>query len=222
MLGEHDNEPIHGLPGLLPKGEKVLWQGRPAWWPMARRALCVVPVLVYFLAIAIWRFAEGPLYGTPIQEAAASALWLVPVAALSVAILCGIAWAFARSTVYTITNHRVVIRFGVAMPMAVNLPFAEIGAANVKHHSDGSGDVVLQMTGKGRIAYIHLWPNVRPWHFSPPQPALRAIPDPARVAETLGHALSAFHDTPCPVAATAPERKPQGATAPGIAAVPAE
>ncbi|MFT6571624.1 MAG: hypothetical protein ACJAWY_003349, partial [Sphingomonas echinoides] len=28
-MTEHDYEPIPGLPGLLPKDERILWQGAP-------------------------------------------------------------------------------------------------------------------------------------------------------------------------------------------------
>ena len=36
-MSEYENEPIRGLPGLLPKGEYIVWQGSPDWRGLARR-----------------------------------------------------------------------------------------------------------------------------------------------------------------------------------------
>ena len=83
------------------------------------------------------------------------------------------------------------MRFGVAIPITVNLPFAQIANAALREHGDGTGDIPLTLAGKVRSSYLILWPHARPWHFSPPQPMLRAIPDAAKVARTLASALSA-------------------------------
>ena len=42
----------HGLPGPLPKGERLLWQGRPALVSLARRAFHVDLVALYFGGLA--------------------------------------------------------------------------------------------------------------------------------------------------------------------------
>jgi hypothetical protein len=46
------------------------------------------------------------------------------------------------------------------------------------------------MPGK-RLAYLVLWPHVRPWRLQAPQPMLRAIDDVAAVADLLAEALAA-------------------------------
>jgi hypothetical protein len=112
------------------------------------------------------------------------------MAALAALIL--LAWLINRSTVYTITNRRVVMRFGVALPMTVNIPFAIVESAALKTRRDGTGDIPLTLTPAQRIAYLHLWPHVRPWQFTRPQPMLRAVPDAARVGAILGDAMSAY------------------------------
>jgi len=38
-FSEHDAEPVPGLPGPLPAGEALLWQGRPSFEGLAKRAL---------------------------------------------------------------------------------------------------------------------------------------------------------------------------------------
>jgi hypothetical protein len=94
-----------------------------------------------------------------------------------------------------VTNRRVVVRFGVALPMTVNLPFAAIRDVKLKAHRDGTGDLALQLTGERRVAYFHLWPHVRRWHFANPQPTLRAIAHPAEVGERLVEALRSYDRT---------------------------
>ena len=42
--------------------------------------------------------------------------------------------------------------------------------------------------GDTRLSYLVCWPHVRPWHMSRTQPALRCIPDAARVAQMLSEA----------------------------------
>ena len=51
--------------------------------------------------------------------------------------------------------------------------------------SDGSGDIPLALTPGNRIAWMLLWPHVRPWRMLKPEPTLRAIPDAADVAAIL-------------------------------------
>ncbi|MEM8698674.1 MAG: photosynthetic complex putative assembly protein PuhB [Pseudomonadota bacterium] len=209
-----ENEPVHGLPAFLPKGERILWQGAPRALSLARQAFMIGPVLVYFTVLGLWRVLEAMSLGAAPLAALGSAISLIPFAAATVAILCLMALWIARTTLYTITNRRVVIRFGVALKMAVNLPFAEIGAADLKRSRDGSGTLALTMTGKGRIAFLHLWPNVRPWHYLPTQPALRAIAEPEAAAEALSGALAAYHGhSAAPVLSPAekPAKAPGGA-----------
>jgi hypothetical protein len=102
----------------------------------------------------------------------------------------------------------VVLRFGVAIPMAFNLPFRQIKTAGLRRHADGSGDIPLKLMGVERIAYVVLWPHARPWHFAPAEPMLRAIANPARVAEILAGALAAD-------AGTRTEAAPETPASPG-------
>lgn len=192
-MNEHDGEAIRGIPGVLPPGERVLWQGSPNWRVLAWRALLVGPVLCYFAVLAVWRIVQSVLVGDGLLSGLGWALGLMPGAVMATAILCGIAYWLARRTIYSITTRRVVIRFGVAFQMAVNLPFAEIGGARLKVHGDGSGDLPLVMTGRGRIAWLHLWPNVRPWRMTQVEPMLRAVENPEDVSRILSDALTAYH-----------------------------
>ena len=178
---EYDGEPIPGLPGRLPPGEAILWQGAPDWRLLARSAFHVRAVAAYFAILFALGIASGSLFGLAMTMLAGLA---------GTGLLAFLAWAMARSTLYTITNRRVVLRFGVALPMCVNLPMVKVGTARLNARPDGSGDIALQMIGEQRAGYLMLWPYVRPWKFAAPEPMLRALPDVRPVADLLARAMA--------------------------------
>ncbi len=190
--GEYENEPIPGLPDRLPAGEELLWQGSPCWKALALRAFHLRSLALYFGLLLVWAVAAGLWEAQPLGELLGSAARLLLLGALAALLLGGIAWLQRRATVYTITNQRVVIRFGVALPMAVNLPFRAIESAHLKRFRDGTGDISLAVEGSGQLGYLLLWPYARPWHLGErAQPMLRALPEAASVAGLLGTALAA-------------------------------
>ena len=188
-MSEFAFEPVHGLPENLPPGEALRWQGAPDWRVLARRAFYVRTVAFYFGLLMLLRFVFMLSSGSGLKEAVLAALWLALLGALAVGILALLAWLYSRSTVYSITDRRVVIRFGVALPMAVNIPFKIIESAGLRAYADGSGDIPLVLGGGQKVSYLIMWPNVRPWRFSNPQPMLRGIRDAAKAAEILSEAL---------------------------------
>ena len=188
----HDDfafEPIPGLPARPPKGETILWQGAPDWRLLAMSALHVRKVFVYFGLLAVWRVASALLEGDVTPALPMSVSVLAGMSLVAAAILSLIAYGLARSTVYTITDRRVVMRFGMALPMTVNLPFRQIDGVSLKSEADGRGDICLKLAEKG-FSYLVMWPHVRPWRFSQPEPMLRAIPDAAHVAKILAEAFA--------------------------------
>lgn len=189
-MTEHDQEPVRGLPEMLPRGEVILWQGAPAWRLLARRAFHVRKVAVYFAVLLAWRIASGLAEGRGAGELATAVLPLAALAAAGIGVLLALAWASARTTLYTITNRRVVMRIGVAISMTINIPFRTIQSVALKETGQRSGDIALALDGDERIAYLHLWPHARPWHVARPQPALRGIPDVTEVGRTLSGALA--------------------------------
>ncbi len=188
-MSEFAFEPVHGLPENLPPGEALRWQGAPDWRVLARRAFYVRTVAFYFGLLMLLRFVFMLSSGAGLKEAVLAALWLALLGALAVGILALLAWLYGRSTVYSITDRRVVIRFGVALPMAVNIPFKIIESAGLRTYPDGSGDIPLVLGGSQKVSYLIMWPNVRPWRFANAQPMLRGILDAAKVAEILSEAL---------------------------------
>lgn len=189
---EYEYEPVPGLPEIPPEGETILWQGSPRAAVLARRAFHVRKVGFYFVLLAAlslyWDLADG---GT-LAQAAANLTWLAVAAAVAIGLLALLARSMARSTLYTITSRRVVMRFGVAIPMTLNLPYAKVASAALREHGDGSGDIPLAMARGARVPYWVLWPHARPWRLAPAEPMLRAIPDAAQAARALAGALETY------------------------------
>lgn len=214
IVTEHGLEPVPGLPGRLPEGETLLWQGRPAWRLLARRALHLRGIAAYFALLAVWRGATIATDGGTTTEIVAGAALLIALGAVPLGFLAFYAWIAARVTVYSITSRRVVLRVGVALPVTINLPFALIEAASLARQADGTGDIALRMAEGHRVSWIMLWPHLRPWRYAKPEPMLRALTDAEAAAQILGRALagaSAAPVTPMPEAARRPA--PAGAEA---------
>lgn len=182
---EHAGEPVRGLPGELPAGEHILWQGAPDWRTLARTALHTHLVGGYFGILAVWNIGNGLSTGAPLAEAVGSGVMTLVAGALAIGLLTLYAWLAARSTVYTLTNKRFVLRHGVALSKCFNIPYVAVASAGLKLDSKGVGDIPMGLAGDAKIAYPHLWPHVRPWSFINPQPMMRALPDAAAVAERL-------------------------------------
>ena len=189
-MSEYANEPVRGLPGHLPDGEFIVWQGSPAWAPLARRAFHTHLVAGYFALLIVWAGLNLATGHTTAATALRGIAVTTGVGVGAVALLAVLGWLAARATIYTITNRRVVLRFGVALPKCVNLPFAQIASAGLQLHADGTGDLPLACK-ETRLGFIHLWPNVRPWRVGTPEPMLRAVPEPEHVARLLADALAA-------------------------------
>lgn len=209
MIGEHDAEPIPGLPDRLPAGERMLWQGSPAWWPLAKSAFHVRAVAVYFALLAAWRVVSVHADGAGVADALMAALIALALGAAAVGLLGLIAWLMARTTLYTLTSRRLIFRIGVAFPMTVNLPFKVIDAASLKAGAADAGDIALEVRADQRLSYLIMWPYVRPWRFARPQATLRALPRAAQVAAHLSAALAAFNGQEQPVNASVPRADAQ-------------
>lgn len=193
-MSEYEYEPIPGLPGRLPPGEHILWQGLPQWPRLARDVFHANKVATYFAGLlglrALIELSTGATLLQTAQTTAKAALWLIPLALCAVAILMLLAYLTQRTTIYTITNRRVVIRFGIALPMTINFPFRTIGAVSLRQRTDDVGDIPMSIVGGDRIAYLVLWPHARPWHVSKPEPMLRAVGDAAKVGSILANAIA--------------------------------
>lgn len=195
-MREHEIEPVPGLPEKLPEGEGILWQGSPRWWSLASRALHLRGLALYFALMVGWSIWTAASTAPTFGEAALASASSIGLALLCLAVLIVIGRALAQAAFYTITNKRVVLRVGVALPMTINIPFTTIESAAVKRHSDGTEDIVLTLSSEQKIAWLALWPHARPWRVARAEPMLRAIPVTSGAAQVLARALAASASMP--------------------------
>ncbi|TPG58544.1 PH domain-containing protein [Roseomonas nepalensis] len=214
---EHEGEPIPGLPEALPTGEVILWQGAPEWRLLARRAFHLRGIAAYFAALAVFRAGAMISEGADGLSVAGGVAMTLLLGAVPLAILAAVAVLSARSTLYTLTDRRLVMRVGIALPMTLNVPFGVVASAAARIQPDGMGDVVLAVLPPHRMSWVALWPHARPWCFARPEPMLRSLPDARTVAGLLSRALAAHASQPVPslAAAGAAQAGPAG---PAVAA----
>ena len=190
---EHEFEPQFGLPERLPSDEFILWQGSPDVGALANTAFHFKKLALYFAVLILacaWPALEA---GAGIMAIVLSLKWIAPLTVIGMVTVWMLAYFTARTTVYTLTNKRVVMRLGIVLTVTFNLPLKQIASADVRMVQNGFGDITLALKGSDRIAWVHLWPSVRPWRINKPEPTLRAIPDVQLIAEKLRNAWT--HNT---------------------------
>jgi hypothetical protein len=209
---EHEFEAAHGLPAPLPPGETLLWQGAPDWRLLARHAFHVRKLVGYFGLILGLRIALHLAQGESLRLALGSSATLALLAAAAVGMAALMGWLASRSTVYTVTDRRVVMRVGVVLTVTFNIPFKRIEAAALHRLESGAGDIALSVDTGTRIAYAHLWPHARPWRLKRTEPMLRCVPDASEVARLLVDAWTASRGEaarPLPATTPVPARQPE-------------
>ena len=211
---EHEFEAEHGLPEPLPAGERVLWQGAPLFASMVERVFHARTLAIYFAIILLARAVTVIAQGGGVEAAAIAALWLLPAVLLALGNIVLLAWLTSKTTVYTITDQRVVMRVGIVLTVTFNLPFSRIDSAAVQRDKGPHGDIALSLAGPDRIAYLHLWPHARPWRLKKTEPMLRSIDDVAAVSRLLADAWSEARGIAVADAAPVSPRRHEPATLP--------
>ena len=186
---------LRGLPGPLPAGERILWRGAPTLHGVLLRAFHARLIMLWFAGAAtVLAIGAAASDGPARALAVAGPTLLIGLGALG--LLTFLAWLVQRTTVYTLTDRRVVMHVGIALPITLNLPLTRIESADLRLFADGSGDLPLRLPPGERVAYLHLWPHARPWRVSRPEPMLRSVPEARSVAALLAPALAAHADGP--------------------------
>lgn len=218
---ELELDTIPGLPSELPEGERIVWQGRPQWRALARHAFKIRWLALYFgLFVGARVFAM--ITSGPGQDGLVSLAVMTVIFAVGLGLCALMAWFQARSGIYTITTHRVVMQVGAACPITWNFPFRQIAAADLTVREDGDGDVKLRLAPPNRVAWIHMWPHARAGALMKACPTLRAVARPQEVAARLEEAVrewsatqasapKLFVDTAIGEAATAAPERPLAA-----------
>jgi hypothetical protein len=200
-LLETDGPTAHGdRMGTPAPDEKVLWKGRPNLGLLARTAFHTRKLGLYFAALIGVALIAGKTDAAIVCAVLGTAL---------IAILYVLAWASARSTLYILTDARLIMRIGVAIETRVNIPLKQITAAHFRARGDDHGDIAFELAGERMLGTLLLWPHVRPRHYARPQPMLRAVPDAAALARLIADAraqygaiaqnLTEIKDAPAPI-----------------------
>lgn len=219
MSEEFELDPVPGLPENLPKGETLLWQGSPSWTSAARHIMHVTAVAAYFAALAIYFVVDGWTSGAAPLAIAATLGRVTIVASIAIGLLALLGWLTARTTIYSITSRRIVMRYGIALPVTLNLPFSKVASIDLKRHADGTGDLAIAIPKTERLGFSHLWPHVRPWTINHPRPSLRSLPEIEQVSAMLCRAMAdaARERGDARITVAAPElRERTGYTGPGV------
>lgn len=185
---EHEFEPAFGLPEPLPKGEHILWQGAPDFTDMAVRVFHLRKAAIYFAVLIASRAAFLSYSGQGFAAAASGLMLPLLLAVVALGALATLAWLTARTTAYTLTDQRVVMRIGIVLTLTFNLPLKRIETAGLRLSKNGFGDIPLALNGGDRIGWLNLWPHARPWCLTKPEPMLRCIADAQAFATQLQHA----------------------------------
>jgi len=213
MSHDHDDfafEKIPGLPADLPKGERLLWQGSPDWKSQALNTYHVRAVALYFAVLLLWRIGAGFGAGHDPATIAISCLWLLGLGTIAAGMLATLGYVSARTTIYSITSARVLLRHGIAVPVTVNIPFTLLEAADMRMRRDGSGDLFLRLRADQRLGYLVTWPHLRPSKITRPQPSFRALRDAVAAAQVLADAVQSSGGTAVQRAEPKPMQIPAG------------
>lgn len=182
---EHEFEAAYGLPEALPKGESILWQGAPDFAGLAVRVFHLKKIAVYFVVLMAIRGSFLYSSGAGTTAILIGMLIVAGLALTAMAALAILAWLTARTTAYTLTDQRIVMRIGIVLTLTFNLPLKRIETAGLLLTGKGFGDIPLALGSGDRIGWLNLWPHARPWRLAKPEPMLRCIPDAQAFATTL-------------------------------------
>jgi Bacterial PH domain len=187
-----------GLPDHLPEGEKLVWQGRPDWLRLARDAFHVNKVAIYFAVVIAGQAGLRLASGSDWNEALKAVPVLLGLAIAACGIILVLSFISARTTHYTMTTKRVIMKVGIALPVIINIPYSQVDGVSFALTGGDRGNIVFKLSGGVRLAYLMLWPHARPWQFSKPQPCFRDIPNVEAVATRLAQVIGGHMPSEAP------------------------
>lgn len=192
---EHDAEPVPGLPGRLPDGEYIVWQGKPDTNIVMTRLLRARWIAGYFALAAAWSLAVG----INNQDVAWQLLGRISFIAVAALIVFALMWLYARAvaktSLYTITNKRLVMRIGIALSASFNLPFKQIAGADFRQGADHAGDLALTLRPGHGLSGSVFFPHQRGGLWRKLSPQLICLEDIKAVADILAQQLRLYAPT---------------------------
>ena len=195
------NAPVPHAPALDPRevfrgnqlapGEARLWQGRPLFRRVVRDVFHARGIAVYFVGLLALDAYQAWAKRIPLPAAIHNSVPLVLIIGLAGGLLLAAAWLVTLTTRYEVTDRRIILRYGMALPATLSLPHSQIVKASVAINGDHTGDIALVLKDGNRMPYLKLWPLARGWRLSHPEPMLRGVPRAAIVGGVLARALAA-------------------------------
>lgn len=171
--------------------ETILWKGRPLFRAIARDVFHVRVVAAYFVGLVALDAFQAWSKHLPLTKAIHDSVPLVLALGVAGLIVGALTWLTTSTTHFTITDRRVILRYGMAITATLSLPNSQIVTAEIAVNGDHSGDIPLTLKAGNHMPYLKLWPFARPWRLSHPQPMLRGVPRVAVVGALLARSIAA-------------------------------
>ena len=168
----------------IPNGESILWKGRPSLWGFSWNLFGLKWITLYLSILSIVsvaRFFASDFYTAFYVDFLPFFLSGI----FASIILIGLAATQTYSTVYIITENRVIIKTGAALSFLISMPFKKIKEVNLQKRGASIGTISFELLSEKRVPYISCWPSVRPWKFKRTQPAFSCIGSVDKVATIL-------------------------------------
>ena len=175
----------------LAPGEARLWQGRPQFRRVAFDVFHARGIAVYFVGLLALDAYQAWAKQIPLTLAIHNSVPLVLIIGLAMGMLLAAAWLVGLTTRYEVTDRRVILRYGMALPVTLSLPYSQIVKVSVAINPDHTGDVALVLKEGNHMPYLKLWPLARAWHLSHSEPMLRGMPQAAVVGALVARSLAA-------------------------------
>ncbi len=112
--------------------------GAPAVW---------ITTQLFFQVALLGGYAYGHLIGARLipRRQTGLHLGLLALGLLVLGACAGFAWVCARSTTYTITTERCVLRFGVALDATLSVPLHRVASVSLAMKAEGAGNIPLAL-----------------------------------------------------------------------------
>ena len=168
----------------IPNGESILWKGRPSLWGFSWNLFGLKWITFYLSILSVVSIAR--FFASDFHTAFyIDFLPFFLSGIFASIILIGLAAIQAYSTVYIITENRVIIKTGAALSFLISMPFKKIKEVNLQKRGASIGTISFELFSKKRVPYISCWPSVRPWKFKKTQPAFSCVRSVDEVATIL-------------------------------------
>ena len=174
----------------IPEGESILWKGKPSFWGFSWYFFGL-KLLAFYMIILSLVFAARLTVTDFFTAFVGDFLPFLVSGILTSCILMALAKIQSQSSVYIITENRVIIKSGAALSFLISMPFKKIKAVNLQKRKGSLGTISFELNSGKRVPYISCWPSVRPWRFKNTEPAFSCIENVDEVATILRKSVMA-------------------------------